>query len=47
MNKDIPRIVAHRGYAKKYPENTLISISAAFDLGACFVEIDVQCLNDG
>jgi len=47
MNKDIPHIVAHRGYAKKYPENTLISISAAFDMGACFVEIDIQCLNDG
>jgi len=47
MNKTIPKIVAHRGYAKKYPENTELSISAAFELGACFVEIDIQCLNDG
>ncbi|MFV1985138.1 MAG: glycerophosphodiester phosphodiesterase family protein [Thiohalomonadales bacterium] len=47
MNKTIPKIVAHRGYAKKYPENSVLSISAAFELGACFVEIDIQCLKDG
>jgi len=47
MNDMIPKIVAHRGYAKIYPENTLLSISSAYELGACFVEIDIQCLSDG
>jgi glycerophosphoryl diester phosphodiesterase len=47
MNSYIPKIVAHRGYAEIYPENSILAISAAFELGACFVEIDIQCLNDG
>jgi len=47
MNNNSPYIVAHRGYAKCYPENTYLAISSAFELGACFVEIDIQCLSDG
>ncbi len=46
MNNKIPKIVAHRGYAKCYPENSELAISAAFEAGACFVEIDVQSLKD-
>ncbi|MHB8667605.1 MAG: glycerophosphodiester phosphodiesterase family protein [Burkholderiales bacterium] len=42
----IPRLVAHRGYPRHYPENTLIGIAAAIDAGACFVEVDVQISRD-
>jgi glycerophosphoryl diester phosphodiesterase len=38
----IPVLVAHRGYMKNYPENTLSSIRAAIEVGACMVEFDVQ-----
>ena len=31
----------HRGYAAKYPENTLISFEAAMDLGVDAIEFDV------
>jgi len=36
-----PELVAHRGYAFRYPENTLLAIKAAVDAGAKFVEFDV------
>jgi glycerophosphoryl diester phosphodiesterase len=39
-------IVAHRGYAFRYPENTLEAFQAAVDAGAKWVEVDVQ-LRDG
>lgn len=41
------QLVAHRGYACRYPENTLIAIEAAIDAGARYVEIDVQLSADG
>lgn len=46
-NMNAPRLIAHRGYAKHYPENTLIGIEAALQAGACFVEFDVQLTADG
>lgn len=42
-----PRIVAHRGYAAKYPENTLVALDEALKLGVPFVEFDVQFTTDG
>ena len=42
----IPELVAHRGYALHYPENTLIGIEAAIRAGARFVEVDVQLSAD-
>lgn len=39
--------VAHRGYAGAYPENTLPAITAAFDAGAEYIEVDVQLTRDG
>ena len=42
-----PKLVAHRGYSLKYPENTLLSINQAFLAGACYVECDVQLTLDG
>lgn len=44
---EIPQLIAHRGYAKRYPENTLEGISAAISAGACFVEFDIQVTADG
>jgi len=43
----IPTLVAHRGYARHYPENTLVSIEAAIRAGAGHVEVDVQLSADG
>jgi len=44
---DTPILIAHRGYAKRYPENTLIALEAAFEAGACCVEFDIQLTQDG
>ncbi|MCI0401604.1 MAG: glycerophosphodiester phosphodiesterase [Gammaproteobacteria bacterium] len=41
-----PQLVAHRGYAGRFPENTLESVRAALDEGALFIEIDVQLTSD-
>ncbi|VAX00892.1 hypothetical protein MNBD_GAMMA21-2317 [hydrothermal vent metagenome] len=41
-----PELVAHRGYAFRYPENTLLAIKAAVDAGAKFVEFDVLLSSD-
>lgn len=41
-----PLLVAHRGYALRYPENTLEALRAAFEAGACYVEFDVQLSSD-
>ncbi len=42
-----PSLIAHRGYALRYPENTLESIKAAIELRAGYVEFDVQLTADG
>ncbi len=42
-----PILIAHRGYALRYPENTLIAIEAAVEAGAACVEVDVQMSGDG
>ncbi|CAG7649463.1 glycerophosphodiester phosphodiesterase [Paenibacillus allorhizosphaerae] len=39
--------LAHRGYPKKYPENTLSSFQAALDLSYSILELDVQLTKDG
>ena len=43
----VPEIVAHRGYASRYPENTLLAVRAALDAGAGYVEVDVLLSADG
>jgi glycerophosphoryl diester phosphodiesterase len=43
---DIP-LVAHRGYADRYPENTRESLAAAVSAGAKFLEFDIQLSADG
>jgi glycerophosphoryl diester phosphodiesterase len=41
------RLVAHRGWAARYPENTLAAVRGALEAGAAAVEIDVQLSLDG
>ncbi|MGD8977858.1 MAG: glycerophosphodiester phosphodiesterase family protein [Gammaproteobacteria bacterium] len=43
----VPRLVAHRGWARRWPENTVESLMAAVDAGADHVEFDVQLSADG
>jgi glycerophosphoryl diester phosphodiesterase len=40
------RLVAHRGYAARYPENTLLAVREALNAGAQFVEVDIQLSAD-
>jgi glycerophosphoryl diester phosphodiesterase len=42
----LPAIVAHRGNAAEFPENTLQALASAVELGLRFVEFDVQLTGD-
>lgn len=42
----IPELIAHRGNAAEYPENTLPALRSALELGVSFVEFDVQLSAD-
>jgi glycerophosphoryl diester phosphodiesterase len=41
MEITLPELVAHRGYALRYPENTLIALDAAVAAGATYLEFDI------
>lgn len=43
----VPELIAHRGYSKQYPENTLIALETALSSGATYIEFDVQLCKDG
>ncbi len=40
-------LIAHRGYPRHYPENSLAGIEAAISAGAKYIEVDVQLSADG
>ncbi len=42
----LPKLIGHRGVKDLKPENTIESISAAFDLGLDCVEVDVKISKD-
>lgn len=42
-----PRLFAHRGFAKQYPENTIGAFQDALSAGADYIESDIQLTNDG
>jgi len=46
MELMLPKIIAHRGAPKVAPENTLASFKKAAELGASWVECDVQLTQD-
>ncbi len=41
------RVIAHRGFSAQAPENTLVAIRQAIDIGADMVEMDVTMTADG
>ena len=41
-----PWIIAHRGFKKNYPENTLVAFQAAIDAGVQMIELDVTLSRD-
>ena len=43
---NLPKLIGHRGVKDLCPENTLESISRAFEIGLNFVEIDVKISKD-
>ena len=45
-NFKLPKLIGHRGVKDLKPENTIESISAAFDIGLECVEIDVKISKD-
>jgi glycerophosphoryl diester phosphodiesterase len=47
LNKFEICAVAHRGYAAKYPENTIRALQEAINVGATMVEFDVQITSEG
>jgi len=46
MSFSSPWIIAHRGFKKKYPENTLIAFQASMDAGVPMIELDVTLSRD-
>jgi glycerophosphoryl diester phosphodiesterase len=43
---ELPEIIAHRGNASEFPENTLQSLQSAVEFGIRHVEFDVQLTQD-
>lgn len=41
------KVMAHRGYSGKYPENTMLAFEKAAELGVDGIELDVQMTRDG
>lgn len=41
------KVLAHRGFSGKYPENTMIAFEKAIEFGCDGMEIDVQLTSDG
>ena len=47
MRVDRPQLLAHRGWASRYPENTRLGLEAALAAGVPAVEFDIQLSADG
>ncbi len=47
MTSPLPTFVAHRGDARRFPENTLPALRGALEAGAAWIEFDVQLSTDG
>lgn len=41
------KVIAHRGYSGKYPENTMLAFQKAAEAGCDEIELDVQVTKDG
>ena len=40
------KIIAHRGYSKNYPENTILAFEKAIEIGCDMIETDVRLSKD-
>ena len=40
-------LIAHRGLAHRFPENTMVALEAALACGVMLLEYDIQCTSDG
>lgn len=47
MSYKTPLLISHRGYSSVYPENTMSAFAGALDIGADYIELDVQITKDG
>lgn len=47
MSQPHPLIIAHRGAAALWPENSLGAFEKAIEMGVDGIELDIQCLKDG
>ncbi|MEM1178128.1 MAG: glycerophosphodiester phosphodiesterase family protein [Acidobacteriota bacterium] len=47
LESQAPKVIAHRGFSGQAPENTLVAIRQAIEIGADMVEIDVTLTRDG
>jgi glycerophosphoryl diester phosphodiesterase len=45
--EELMKVVAHRGYSGRYPENTMLAFKKAAEAGADEIEMDVQLSKDG
>ena len=41
------KVIAHRGYSGRYPENTMLAFEKAVEAGCDAIEMDVQITKDG
>ena len=41
-----PKVIAHRGHSRRYPENTIVAFKKATELGADGFECDVHFTRD-
>lgn len=46
MSLHLPHVIGHRGAAAYAPENTLVGIRTAYDMGVDWVELDVKLTKD-
>ena len=44
---DAKHLVAHRGWQRRFPENTIAAVAGALEAGAHYIEVDVQVTADG
>jgi glycerophosphoryl diester phosphodiesterase len=47
MSISSPLLVAHRGYQKCFPENSVLGIMSAIEAGAHYIELDIQINDEG
>jgi glycerophosphoryl diester phosphodiesterase len=47
MPGEPPRIIAHRGYSAKHPENSMAAFRAALEAGARGIELDIHLSSQG